>query len=299
MTGTKKEVELLVLDLDNTLYDWFSFFVPSFYAMIEVAASRLGCSQRELLAQARAVHQRHHDIEHPFALLETEAAQELIRSSSVEDAVEKLDPAFHAFNRERIRTLQLYPGVRETLEAVQRLRIDIVAYSEGKKHSVMDRLRRLEIDHYFSRVFCRKSSESLHPNPERAQEIAASYPKEKLCELPVESKKPDPQVLHEICAQQNCRPEQAAYVGDSLARDILMAQDAGVLAIWASYGDLSKRQGYEKLVAISHWTEEDVRRARELGRLAKDVVPDAIIDTFSELLEVISPVRDLPRVATG
>jgi phosphoglycolate phosphatase len=78
-----------------------------------------------------------------------------------------------------------------------------------------------------------------------------------------------------------------------------MAKDAGLMAVWARYGDLAKRHNYRKLVAISHWTEEDVLRARELVRLAENLEPDATIDSFPELLSVLTPSRSVKEVALG
>src|SRR4051794_31349072 len=66
---------LLVCDLDNTLYDWVSYFVASFNAMVDAAVEVMGCDRDELLDDLRAVHQRHHDSEHPFALLEAETVR--------------------------------------------------------------------------------------------------------------------------------------------------------------------------------------------------------------------------------
>lgn len=63
---------LLVCDLDNTLYDWVSYFVPSFYAMINSAVKITGCDREILLDDMRAVHRNYGDSEQPFALLETE-----------------------------------------------------------------------------------------------------------------------------------------------------------------------------------------------------------------------------------
>ncbi len=66
--GTKK---MLVCDLDNTLYDWVGYFVPSFNAMVDAALPIIGCDREQLLDDLREVHQKHHDSEQPFALLET------------------------------------------------------------------------------------------------------------------------------------------------------------------------------------------------------------------------------------
>ena len=69
--ANNKAIKLLVTDLDNTLYDWLSSFVPAFYRMLEVAVEILQVDREQLLDEMKAVHQRYHNSEQPFALLET------------------------------------------------------------------------------------------------------------------------------------------------------------------------------------------------------------------------------------
>src|SRR5712692_8237439 len=99
------KIHLLVCDLDNTLYDWIGYFVPSFYAMVDKAVAITGCDREQLLDEFRIVHQKFHDSEQPFALLETATVKELYGDVIPDRARIKLDPAFHAFNSERKRNL--------------------------------------------------------------------------------------------------------------------------------------------------------------------------------------------------
>jgi phosphoserine phosphatase len=84
--------KLLVCDLDNTLYDWIGYFVPSFYAMMDAVVAITNCDREQLLDDFRAVHQKYADAEHPFALLETETVKRLYPSGH-DEAVKILDPA--------------------------------------------------------------------------------------------------------------------------------------------------------------------------------------------------------------
>ena len=110
-------ISLLITDLDNTIYDWLAAFVPSFYAMVGEAAPLLGVDEQELLDDLQAVHRRHGDSEHPFALLETAAVQKRFGAASQRESVQILDGAFHAFNRVRKQNLKLYEGVTTRLRS--------------------------------------------------------------------------------------------------------------------------------------------------------------------------------------
>jgi phosphoglycolate phosphatase len=117
------------------------------------------------------------------------------------------------------------------------------------------------------------------------------FPLDKVVELSQHQRKPDPKVLLEICRREDIPPLDAAYVGDSMARDVLAAIGANVLSIWAKYGAFHDEEAYRKLIRISHWTAEDIARERALTIRAKGVRADYILErNFCEILNVF----DLP-----
>jgi len=290
--------QLLVCDLDNTLYDWVSYFVPSFYAMADVATQITGCDREKLLDDFRQVHQKHGDSEHPFALLETQVVKDRYRGWSVQSILKELDPAFHAFNSARKANLKLHPYVRQTLDLITAADIKIVAHTESKLYGVVDRLNRLDLFHYFSRVYCRERSKSVHPNAQSASDWLARIPADKIVELSHNQTKPDPTVLLEICTREGAEREAVAYIGDSIARDILMAKRANVPSIWAKYGAQHDPELYKKLVRISHWTTEEVAREISLKEEAKNIKPDFVAETsFIEVLAALDLKRSVRHVA--
>ncbi len=276
--------KLLVCDLDNTLYDWVSYFVPAFYAMVEEVVKITQCDRESLLDDFRSVHKHHHDSEHPFSLLETQTIRRLFGGLPRKEVAKELDSAFHAFNSARRQNLQLYPGVREGLEALAQSGVTLVAHTESKLYAVVDRLTRLELTEYFRRIYCRERPNSEHPDPETGNRWLERFPLHKVVELSHHQRKPNPSVLREICRKEGVLPNETAYVGDSMARDILMANSAGVFAIWAKYGAFHDRAHYEKLVRVSHWTKEDVTREQELREKVEGIEADYTLEnTFSDI----------------
>ncbi len=279
---------LLVCDLDNTLYDWVSYFVPAFYAMVEEVVKISNCDRECLLDDFRNVHRQHHDSEHPFSLLETQTVKKLFAGRSRKEVANTLDSAFHAFNSSRKQNLQLYPGVREGLETLSQSGLILVAHTESNLYAVVDRLTRLELTGYFRRIYCRERPNSEHPDPETGNRWLEQFPLHKVVELSHHQRKPDPDVLLEICRNENVPPGETAYVGDSMARDILMSKMAGIFAIWARYGAFNQQEAYKKLVRVSHWREEDVARERELKERAHGIEADYILETtFSEIVHAL------------
>jgi FMN phosphatase YigB (HAD superfamily) len=276
--------KLLVCDLDNTLYDWIAYFVPAFYAMVDCVVAITGCDRNKLLDDFRVVHQQHHDSEQPFALLETETIKQIYANVSRDAVVRELDSALHVFNSQRKQNLRLHAGVKETLELLRHHGVKLVAHTESKLFGAVDRLERLELFEFFARIYCRERPVSILP---KAEDWLSRFPMEKIVELSPDQTKPNPAVLAEICAAEAVSRDDAVYIGDSVARDVLMAKRAGVFAVWAAYGAEHSPAMYDALVRVSHWTPEEVERERQLRNEARVVSPDFVAHReFSEVLGV-------------
>jgi len=279
---------VLVCDLDNTLYDWVAYFVPSFYSMIDVAVEIMECDREQLLDDMRDVHIQHQDAEHPFALLETGTVKRIYNGLPVREVAHILDPAFHTFNAVRQRNLKLHENVIETLDILSASNIILVAHTDSTLHSAMDRLCRLGLLKYFSRVYCRERGESMHPDPASANRRLEALPSGFVHELSHHQGKPNSDVLLEICAVEMVTPLEAAYVGDSVAHDVLMAKRAGVFAIWAAYGAYHNRNLYDALVRVSHWTPEKREQEERFKKEAALVNPDYVANrSFAEVLPAL------------
>jgi len=268
-------IRLLVTDLDNTLYDWVTFFAVSFYKMVDVATTILDVEQERLLDELQEVHKQHNTLEHPFALLETAAVKERFNGLSREKLAQRMAPAFDAFNRWRTKTLKLYPGVMETLQELNQLEVPVVGYTEATVPNALFRLRALGLEQLFQDLFAVTPSGLGHYDSIRHHA---------LLETPIQvryltrgERKPNPSILLEICRHIGVSPQQTLFVGDSIALDMGMAKEAGVWAAWAQYGTDYEPDLWNQLVRITHWTEDDVRRSQEASLRFKDLSPDAIL----------------------
>ncbi|MFN8700938.1 MAG: HAD family hydrolase [Rhodospirillales bacterium] len=279
---------LVILDLDNTLYDWVSFFVSSFYAMIDEAVAILNCDKEELLDDLRDVHRRWHDSEHPFALLETVIVASRFPGMSRSELKIVLDRAFHRFNSVRNKELRAYEGVVEGLGRIEELGAILIAHTESNVLAAQFRLNKLNLMGHFTKVYCREKSDSIHPDPQYAASPKSSGDDSKMHQLQRHQRKPSPEVLREILEEFDVSPDNAIYVGDSLSRDMKMAVDVGAKAVWAKYGTRHPPGAYEKLVRVTHWTDEDVARERVLSQAAKLVRPDFVAENgFDEVVSFV------------
>lgn len=271
-------VRLLITDLDNTLYDWVGSFVPAFYAMAEEAARILDVDLESLLDELRLVHQRHGSSEHPFALLETESVRRRLKGGPSSEARAFLDEAFHRFNSVRKRTLTLYDGVLETLQVLVEAGVPVVAYTDARIPNSLYRVNRLGLDRFVEHLY---APAARFPNEQAGQAESQQL----LRVLPESDKKPNPRTLLDICRDLGVSPSDSVYVGDSLSRDIYMAQSAGVHSAWARYGTEVDPALWQKLVRVTHWTEHDVEREARLKAEAAGARPDVVLESFGELLK--------------
>src|SRR5215212_6370741 len=74
-----QRITTVILDLDNTLFDWVEIWYKSFSAMLEQLVQRSGIEQEKLLSDFKAVFTRHGTSEYAFAIEELESYERNIR----------------------------------------------------------------------------------------------------------------------------------------------------------------------------------------------------------------------------
>jgi phosphoglycolate phosphatase len=282
----EKEMKLLICDFDNTLFSWVNYYVPSFYNMVIHFSYTHGVDFNTIIKELKIVHQKHHDVEHPYALLETPTIQKLFPNQTREEILKAIKLSIFEFQETRKETLKLYPTVKATLRKLQKKGIKLVVHTESKLNGVVDRFTRLKITDFFSTIYCRERADLDHPNPAWTKK----FPMDKIVELPKDRLKPDASIVWEICKANGVSPEETGYVGDNMFRDMLMAKNAGVKAIFAKYGTelTDDPETYKRLIAISHWSDEDVANARKVEAANPDLQPDFVLEKeFKEILNCI------------
>ena len=274
----------LITDLDNTLYDWVTFFAIAFDAMVNELARLLDTDRQSLLSQFKEIHRRYGSTETPWAALELPAARLRFPNLSSAKLAGRLQPAFDAFTAARRDHLKLYPGVRDTLAALTDAGVLIVGHTEALTVNAYHRLALLGITDYFTRLYALEGRTIEHPFPDRPHSVPPA-PADLIRTLPASERKPNRAVLLDICRREELMPSECSYVGDSLVRDVAMAKEAAVRAVWARYGTRCDPALWNLLVAVTHWTPADVAREAKFRETYRDVKPDQTIDMFGEILD--------------
>ncbi|MCD9507384.1 HAD family hydrolase [Photobacterium phosphoreum] len=275
-------MKLLITDLDNTLYDWVTFYSQSFEVMALALSKRINVPLDTILSEYKEVHQRFGNTEKPFATLELPSVIKYFNCTDKEYLQKELTSVFGAFSAKRKETLKLYPNVRKTLEILKDNGVKIVGHTEALEFNSLYRIDKLNILEFFDHLYTLEDNNSIHPNPKKVMSIPVKD--DFIVKLPLKDSKPNPELLKYICSKEGVRIEDAIYVGDSLTKDISMAKEVGMTAVWANYGRNFSPDCWKILVQITHWTKKDVLREEELKKAFGNVKPDFIINDFSEIL---------------
>jgi phosphoglycolate phosphatase-like HAD superfamily hydrolase len=290
MSGVRS-VSLVITDLDNTLFDWVRIWYASFSALLNSLSKLSGIPAATLIPEVKVVHENHGTAEYAFLIEELPSLQ---AKHPGDDLSALYSPAIEAYRSARGAALRLYPGVLDTLGKLKENGCLLVGYTESMAFYSNYRLRHLGLDLLLDFLYSPPDHDlprGLTPAQIRRYP-AGNYVLRKTQHrhTPSGELKPNPEILQRIIHEVGGLRERAVYVGDSLMKDVAMAQDAGVTDVWAQYGIAQDRPEYELLRRVTHWTEDAVEREKRLTH--KDVSPSFVLrESFSELIGIFSFIR--------
>lgn len=287
---------VLITDLDNTLWDWFDAWFRSFDAMLARVSELSGVPREILEPQMRAVHRLRHTAEYSNLLNEVPA---LIAAAQGSEPSVVYDEALHSLNSQRRRATKLYPGVLETLGTLRTEGVRLVAYTESVAYWTEWRIKYTGLDGLLDVLYSAPDHDlpvgmtvdDLRRLPAESYGLKGTDHRH----VPREAIKPNVEVLLSILDDERLLPEQAVYMGDSLMKDIAMAQGARVLDVHAKYGEAQQSPGYNLLRRVSHWSDQDIERERRLSENKERIEPTITCDEgFDQLLPVFGLGRSNP-----
>ncbi len=289
-------IRAVVTDLDNTLYPWVDYIVPSLEAMVASLASTTGLPRIRIVQSLKAVYAKYESNEYPFAIQESDLFRPYRRDFASFDAL-VIKPAQRAFKEARRRYLRPYPGVRATLEGLRGRGVKVVALTDAPRNAVELRLRMLELDGLFDAVYTLRGydlPENIDPEIRRRDAAGLYAARTRVVELPRSAEKPSPVGLRRALADLGMAGSEVAYVGDNPRKDMPLARACGALGVWAEYGTYVSQEYRERLAVIS---AQSVTR-RHVAEESAARWPLAI-SSFTQVLEILDGARWGPARGVG
>lgn len=257
----------LILDLDNTLYNWMESFAASLDAQITYLAKMTGFTKKRIQESFKKVFKQHGTVEVITAANELDIWEEVNHIKAKIDHIKKHSTKifFQTFSN----NLNLYPTVLETLKWAKKNKIVMFAFSSASAFWIDFRLEQLKITNFFEKIYV------LENEFERNQTF-----KNNIIALPKSKMKPNPFVVDKIRKCYHLQKENIYFIGDSKNEDIRTAKLAKVNDIWAQYGKNYLKKSGRLLASVTPWTASQ--------KLAgKHIIPQYTISEFAEIKSII------------
>jgi phosphoglycolate phosphatase len=243
----------VVTDLDNTLYPWVDYIVPSLEAMVASLVATTGLPRVRIVQALKAVYSKYESNEYPFAIQESGIFQPYEADFDSFNAL-VVRPAREAFRAARDRYLRPYPGVRETLDRLRARGLKVVGLSDAPRNAAELRLKHLKLDGHFDALYTLPGyplPENVDPEIRRKEEAGHYRSRTPVIELPHAAEKPSPDGLARILSDFGLDGGEVLYVGDNVKKDMPVAKACGAVGVWAEYGTYVSEEYRERLAIIS------------------------------------------------
>jgi len=200
-----KQIKAVIFDVDNTLYD----FMRAKRISIEGAAeamidSGVNIEKEEIVEKIYALCWRYG--------IEDEAVFERFLKNEFDFVdYEIMGCAIAEYRRRRSNVMITYPMVRKTLIELIRLGLKLGVLSDAPRIHLYTRVAELKLNKYFNAMVTADDAGG--------------------------KRKPDPAPFLAICEALKVQPEEAIMVGDWEERDMVGAQNVGMVTAFAAYGD--------------------------------------------------------------
>lgn len=286
-----KDINFVITDLDDTIWDWLEMWYNSFNPYLERIVAETGINVDLLKSDFKKLHQKYGTTEISFAYKELESiAQDFYHL--FENSSETIKSILHEYNSNKKNHLKMYDGVLDTLQYIKSKGSKIVAFTESNVFFTKYRIKHLLLDGIIDVIYSPEGNDipssvsKYYDDDYWEPEITI------IKQLPKDTRKPNAAILETIIKDFNASKEKSIYIGDKLDRDILMAQQAEITSVHASYGHQIDGVKYNLLVDVTHWTNEDVIREQQFkNKKIKVKDADYVIKSFTDLQNIFNYIK--------
>lgn len=276
--------DLVVLDADNTLYDWVASFSRPLRATLFELHNLTGLPLAVLSGRLKEIFAQHGSVEY-LQYLEDGSLDDLPGYSDGPSAsIKTIQRTRH---KEELRP---YVGVRPGLARLRSAGIKVACFSDATRLHLLSRLHALGLLEYIDSIYCINESFLAHPPPcgdDLLKKVSGLQPNLRISVMPEGLRKPAKEALEYVLLSERCMPHEAAMLGDNLRKDVVMAKEAGVYDCWARYGASLTKADASLLVEVTHWARTDVKRYFQPSPTEIASPPTVTIDDFRDFVDLV------------
>lgn len=293
--------KLLVLDIDNTVFDWVSYYVQCMEALAAEVQRITGIPRLTLFQEAREVFAREGSIEYPFLIQELPSINAFYGENVELMLKEAVQSGRLAFNQKAQSCLKPYQGVLETMAEIRQRypQLPIIALTDAPRYVAMWKLNKLGLLPYFSAVYglpdpripVAPESRKVKVDPEILMKHLEQRNfdfRGRVRELPEDYEKPGTKGLKTVLMdyEMESHRRDVFWIGDNLRKDIGLGKNLGVHTAWAEYGTKISSSAKEALLLFS--PVQNVHKNVALDPQSDNSPkPDVVLQDFSEILAAI------------
>ncbi|TGC11583.1 HAD family hydrolase [Methanolobus halotolerans] len=198
----------IIFDMDNTLFDLVEAKIFACSAVVQYLEKG---NSHELFGYFRRG-------KHGFE--STENISDYMKDSGFFSEKNFLE-CCSIYEKEKIRSVKLYPGVRETIQKLRSMNIMLSILTDAEMKNARPRLEKVELFDSFDSLF--------------TYDITGW-------------KKPSHRTFIHALDSMGLQPQETLFVGDSLVRDIVPSKQLGMLAAYAIYGDRNPEKDRDNIM---------------------------------------------------
>lgn len=271
--------ELVIVDLDDTLWQWCRTWHAGYLAFNDVLERRHGATLGETEDAWTQMYARRdgETIEFPPDVIDLRRCVWPEMDAGTLGEIHR--QAVRASREARDAELVLFDGVADTLRILNEAGVPVIAHTDSPVTAAESRLHLAGLDGLVDELHARPIFDDFGAPgllEHTTTVITAGW-----------EAKPSTHVLRQVLRNRGVDPSRTLYVGDSKRRDLPMALDCGCVGVWARYGveypqrepaiDVLLRLQRLRPFPAEHSLEADARNG--LGRTET-------IDSFSQVIEL-------------
>jgi len=301
---TAHQTKLIVLDIDNTVFDWVTYYTNALWALLGSTSKIIGIPADVLAEESKHVFERHGSIEYPFVIQELPSVIKHYGDNIDLMLNECVDPSRQIFLDVAKHHLKPYAGTEDVFATLEKRfpNVPRVALTDAPRYVAMWKLNKLGLLNHFSAVY--GLADPRIPTSDVAQRVKVSPRillkhlqqsnfgfQGKIRILPDEYEKPGTRGLKTVLMDFELDEgaelrRHVLWVGDNLRKDVGLGQRLGVRTAWASYGAKIDPQMLAKLNKFS--PPQNIHKNAALPH-GEDGTPkpDFVLERFADVLQFV------------